>query len=393
MLTCLQVHNDYLIQGGETKSTKLIAKALEDNGIRVIRYYRSNDELKTAGLREKVSIGVQSIYNKNTIKEIEEILNTNHVDFALIHNVSPVISNSIYAVLLKHKIPIYKYLQNYNILCLNGAMDMGDYCARCQKNSLIGVRNSCYKNSKIYSLQKYITKKLLWSRYLENISGFFAISDFVKRIHVCAGIPDEKIHVLYHFCEHEPSLLADKERFISADRYIVYMGRLSREKGIMTLVKAVRELPKVRLKIMGSGDCEAEIREFIESKDIDNIEMLGYKSGEEKDYIVGNAIALVAPSEWEEPFGRIVIEAYEVGTPVIASAVGGLKELVKENVTGYIFQQSDVEGLKNRIEKMYALSDSDLYAMRMECIQAVKDNYSTASYIHKFLDVIEEAAP
>lgn len=150
MITCLHVHNDYLIPGGETKSAKLIADLLKKKWIRVIRYYKDNSVLQNVGATKKIIAGLNSIYNLTTIKEVEEIIKRDHVDFALIHNTSPIISNSIYAVLRKHQIKVYKYLQNYNLLCMNGAMDKGEICEQCLSNSMIGVRQKCYKESKLY---------------------------------------------------------------------------------------------------------------------------------------------------------------------------------------------------------------------------------------------------
>lgn len=164
MITCLQVHNDYLIPGGETKSAKLIADILEKNGIKVIRFYKDNSTLKSAGIIKKGMAGIKSIYNNETVREIESILFKEHIDFALIHNTSPLISNSIYDVLIKHRIKIYKYMQNYNLVCLNGALDKNDECNICRNKPIHGVKLKCYKASGLYSFQKYISKQILWKK-------------------------------------------------------------------------------------------------------------------------------------------------------------------------------------------------------------------------------------
>lgn len=385
MITCLQVHNDYLIPGGETKSAKLIADLLEENGIKVIRYYKSNEKLKSAGKLEKITAGIKSLYNYDTAVEVSKIIEENHIDFALIHNVSPIISNSIYSVLIKNNIRIYKYLQNYNLLCLNGAMDQGEKCELCAKRSAIGVRSKCYKSSAVYSLQKLITKKILWKKYLDSFYGFIAISSFVKKKHVAFGIPEDKIHVLYHFCEENAQII----RSGNDDRYVVYLGRLSKEKGIMTLIHAMKNNPEIELKIMGNGPMEQELQQYVCENKMSNIQFLGFKSGEEKNQIIANAIALVAPSEWEEPFGRIAIEAYQVGTPVIASAIGGLNELVEDGVTGYKFEAGNVENLSKCISAIAMLSSHELDLMRSECVQLVNRKFSKKAYFDDLAKIME----
>ena len=150
-LTCLQIHNDYQIPGGETKTAILIADLLERHGIRVIRYYKTNKEYAgRINLINKIKYGVNSIYNKTTVNEINKIIRENNVDFALVHNVVSVISNSVYKVLVQKKIPIIKYLQNYNLICLNGALNHKNECKKCSYNNIIGIKHKCYKNSYEY---------------------------------------------------------------------------------------------------------------------------------------------------------------------------------------------------------------------------------------------------
>ena len=254
MCTCLQIHNDYLVPGGETKSAKLIADLLEKKGIRVIRYYKDNNDIKS-GLTNLVIAGMKSFYNFDTIREIEEIISNNHIDFALIHNTSPIISNSIYEVLKKRNIKIIKYIQNYNLLCLNGALDCGADCNICMHNRFIGVKKACYKGSKLFTLQKLLCLKMLEKRYLKNIDAFVAISDFVKKRHVNAGIVEEKIYVIYHFCE-----MLDLQK-VEQNEYFLYMGRLLKEKGVLTLIKAVASNPELQLLIMGKGPMSCEVTE------------------------------------------------------------------------------------------------------------------------------------
>lgn len=382
MCTCLQIHNDYLVPGGETKSAKLISDLLEKKGIRVIRYYKDNHDIKS-GLTNRVIAGMKSFYNFDTIREIKEIISNNHIDFALIHNTSPIISNSIYEVLKKHDIKIIKYIQNYNLLCLNGALDCGADCNMCRNNRFIGVKKACYKGSKLFTLQKLLCLKMLEKRYLKNIDAFVAISDFVKKRHVNAGIDEEKIYVIYHFCE-----MLDLQK-VEQNEYFLYMGRLSKEKGVLTLIEAVASNPELQLLIMGKGPMEEEIQSIIKSQNLSNVKMVGFKTGRERDEIIQSAKALIAPSEWEEPFGRIVIEAYQFGTPVIVARNGGLPELVVDG-SGYVFEPGNVKQLADIMLK-FSKMDKDMYMnMRLNSSKQLSDKFSQDAYFVNFCRLLKE---
>lgn len=384
MITCLQIHNDYLIPGGETKSAKLISEVMERNGIRVIRYYKNNSGLQHSGIINKFKIGLNSIYNRETILEISKIISENNIDFALIHNTSPIISNSIYKVLIDNKIKVFKYLQNYNLLCLNGALDKKEKCVKCKSCNIIGVKNKCYKSSYLYSLQKYISKKSFYKNYIEKVEGYIAISEFVKYKHVEYGIPESKIHVIYHFCEKKIKINKDEH----AEEYYLYMGRLSIEKGILTLIKAFEKLPDKNLKIMGIGEKEEMIAHYILKNNLNNIELIGFKDGEEKDRIISNSKATIVPSEWDEPFGRIVIESFQKGVPVIASNRGGLPELVDEDRNGKIFICGNIDSLVNSVKNMDFKTEEEYLEMKKQCLLDVDQKFSEDSYVKNIIKTV-----
>ena len=388
-LVCLQVHNDYLIPGGETKSAKLIASLLEKKGIKVIKYYKNNLMIKN-GIMGKVGLVSQSLYNTQTIDEVEKIIQKEHVNFALIHNTSPLISNSIYGVLNKNNIPVFKYLQNYNLLCLNGAIDQGEHCIKCKKNSFEGVRRSCYKGSKVYSLQKYIAKEIFDFKYKETICGYIAISNYVKEKHIEYGLDPKKIDVIYHFIDglDLSKGKSSAEEYIENDTYYLYMGRISKEKGIFTLIKSFESLSNVKLKIMGIGESYLELKNYVFENGLSNIEFLGYKDGEEKESIIKKAKALIVPSEWDEPFGRIVIESYQNGTPVIGTNRGGLPELIETSKTGFIFKAGSKSALIDTINRFEGISLQEYLSIRENCINMILTKFNEDKFFDCFINML-----
>ncbi|SFD09964.1 glycosyltransferase family 4 protein [Bacillus sp. UNCCL81] len=387
-MKCIQIHNDYLVPGGETTSAKLIAKELENNGVEVIRYYKNNREISNKkNIFSKIKYGLKSVYNLSTIVEVEEILKKNDIDFAIVHNTSPLISNSIYYILSKYNIPILKYVQNYNLLCMNGSKNLNaNICNKCIKSSsMIGVKNKCYKESYIYTILKLINKKVFEKYFKNNITKYVAISHFVKEEHLKYGLNKDKFEVLYHFINN----ISSDTSFNPKVKYFLYMGRLSEEKGVNILLETFKDHQDKKLFIIGEGPMKDEVEGFIAKNNCSNIEYLGFKNGIEKENLVKNALCLVIPSDWDEPFGRIVIESYGLGTPVIASDRGGLGELVDEGITGYKFNSKNKAGFSSKITKIWNVNSEDYLKMRSNCIRKSNKEFSREVYIGKLKNLID----
>jgi len=382
-LVCLQIHNDYQIPGGETKTAYLIADLLERNGIRVIRYYKTNMEYEgESGVVGKIKTGFHALDNPETTREIEAILEQNHVDFALVHNVVSVISNAAYKALIKRGIPIIKYLQNYNLVCLNGALDHGEVCERCQKNNLVGVKCKCYKGSTAYSFIKYLIKRDMDKHILPHISAFMPNSEFVMKEHVRRGIDGSKMYVMYNYVDI-PQIEYAGER-----NYYLYFGRLTGEKGVMTTINAFEKMSDQRLVIMGSGTLEEEVKKRAEKSS--NIEFIGSREGQELLEYVAKAKAVIVPSEWDEPLPRTILEAYSQGTPVIGANRGGIPELIEEGKTGVVFEAGNENALKNAVNQIEYLSEIVYENMRNACLKRLKEEYTESAYYSRFMDCVKE---
>jgi len=391
-MKCIQIHNDYLVPGGETTSAKLIANELEKNGIEVIRYYKSNDEIISNNrVYSKLAYGVKSIFNFSIIKEINEIVKEKEIDFAIVHNTSPIISNSIYYVLHKNNIPILKYVQNYNLLCLNGSKNQDKtICNKCiTGTNTIGIKQKCYKESYAYTILKFINKKIFEKYFESKITKYIAISNFVKDEHLKYGVVEEKFEVLYHFIENIKSHTKLNIEFSSKEKYFLYMGRLSEEKGIKMLLETFRIHKDKKLYIIGEGPMKEELKEFISKNKCNNIEYLGFKKGKEKEELVENSVCLLVPSDWDEPFGRIVIESYSLGTPVIASDRGGLGELVEEGTTGYKFDSKNAKEFGLKIDKIWKKDPEEYLQMRENCIKKCNEEFSNRVYINRLKKLID----
>jgi glycosyltransferase involved in cell wall biosynthesis len=382
-IVCLQIHNDYQITGGETKTAFLIADLLERNGIKVIRYYKTNMEYATdRSILGKIKNGMRALNNPQTSRDINEILDKENVDFALVHNVVSVISNSAYHTLIKRGIPIIKYLQNYNLFCLNGAQDHGEYCVKCRNNKLIGVRLKCYKESAVYSFIKYLIKKDMDKRILPNISAFMPNSEFVMNKHIEQGFDSGKMNVMYNYVDIS-QIPYEGER-----DYYLFFGRLSKEKGVLTTINAFKKIQDKKLIIMGSGILEEEVKSTINESN--NIEFIGSREGIELLEYVAKAKAVIVPSEWDEPLPRTILEAYSQGTPVVGANRGGIPELIVEGETGFVFEAGNIDSLLDGIKKMEEQNDSSYQHIRAKCLSRLKQEYTEMAYYERFMKCVKE---
>jgi glycosyltransferase involved in cell wall biosynthesis len=153
--------------------------------------------------------------------------------------------------------------------------------------------------------------------------------------------------------------------------YVLFVGRLSSEKGCWTLIRAFERLPQVLLKIMGTGPLEKELRDYVREKGIRNVEFLGFKTGVEKWEILRNSLCLVLPSEWYENFPVTVLEAFMACKPVVAARLGGLPYIVEEGKSGLLFEAGNVGELAQRIQ---SLVDQPAEAARMgECARQLSE--------------------
>lgn len=383
-IVCLQIHNDYQIPGGETKTAIGIADLLEDFGVTVIRYYKSNNSLKEQKTLEKIFTGIKAINNLDTVKEVQEIIEQNKVNFALIHNVLPIISNSIYTVLEKNKIPIIKYIQNYNLLCLNGAIDHKLECKYCKKNNFQGVKLGCYKKSRLYSLIRFLIKKNFEKNHYSHIAAFMPNSIFVMDRHLEYGLDEKKMYVMYNYIEKRG--YHNNNQF---NGYYLYFGRIAQEKGVFTVLNAAKKMSNLKFCFMGDGELNNELRDRIEKENISNVEFVGSKNGEELFKVIENAKATIIPSEWDEPLPRTILESYSVGTPVIGSKRGGIIEMINIK-TGYLYESGDVNDLIKCINKMENIDKLNYELMRNNALREIEQKYSKEKYFERFMRCINK---
>jgi glycosyltransferase involved in cell wall biosynthesis len=347
----LLVHGAYQQFGGEDSVVRAEKELLERHGDEVFLYSRHNDEIKQFGAIDKAAFFPETIYSWKSSGEIEDAVRSLRPDVAFVHNVYPLISPSVYHKLHALGVPAVQVLHNFRPFCPNGFFyTQGKVCEDCKGgNYLNAIRKRCYKDSYTFSALYALT---LGSNRLagmvDKISGLICLTEFFKIKMQEAGVPDSKLFVRPNFV-YAPPLSSDTN---GAGKYALYLGRLSPEKGCLTLIRAFEQLPQVQLKIIGTGPQEQELKDYVRQKGIANIEFLGFKSGEEKWQLLRNSFCLVIPSEWYENFPVTVLEAFMAAKPVIAARMGGLPYIVEEGKSGLLFEAGDVSQLVQKVRQL-----------------------------------------
>lgn len=182
--------------------------------------------------------------------------------------------------------------------------------------------------------------------FLSCIDRYIALNSFAFAKLVAAGIPKEKIRICGNFVSNFAEAPAVKRH------YALYLGRLVSEKGLSTLLAAARSVPELPLKIAGTGPLEGGLRRAVAEPGMGHTELIGHVAGEAKQCLITEALCTVVPSEWYENFPLSVVESLSLGTPVIASQIGGLPDLVEHGHTGLLFPASDTEALAECLRRV-----------------------------------------
>jgi len=343
----LHIHNRYQLRGGEETSVESERRMLVSQGQHVIIYDRDNREIEAWGAGSKAKLFFNTTWSRASYRDIERLVRKEKPDVAHVRNTQPLISPSIYWALVRAGVPIVQTLDNFRLFCpATTFLRDGRICEECRDHSLLrSVRYACFRHSRIETLavaQSLWLHRLLgtWSR---RITLYIALTEFGKLKFVQSGLPSERIEVKPHFLGSSPAVEWDH------DDYAMFVGRLSPEKGVVTLLRAWRRISRVPLRIVGDGPLRGEIENRVKRDGLANVTMLGERPLDECLRLMRRSRFIVFPSEWFEGLPRVIVEAYACGKPVVASRLGAMAEIVEDGRTGLHFQAGDPEDLAEKV--------------------------------------------
>jgi glycosyltransferase involved in cell wall biosynthesis len=307
-------------------------------------------------------------------------------DVVHVHNTFPVISPAVYYAANEAAIPVVQTLHNFRMLCPAGTLFRdGHVCEDCigKRVPWPGVIHGCYRNSRLATaagaaMLATHNYKQTWSKA---VSAYIALTDFARNKFIQAGFPAEKILVKPNYLQTDPGLGE------GTGNYALFVGRLTAEKGISTLLEAWRQIgTKLPLQIAGDGPMAPEVEKA--SREMQGVTWLKWLPREEILERMKHASALILPSTWYEPFGMILVEAFAVGLPVIASDLGSMSAIVDHQRTGLHFEAGNATSLVEAV-RWFRAHPAEVALMRAQVRLEYEMKYTAERNYAQMMNIYE----
>jgi glycosyltransferase involved in cell wall biosynthesis len=358
-LRVLQVHNRYRSSspGGEDRVVDQEGAALAERGHVVERFERSNDDIDHWSLPRRAMVPGQVVWSNSARRELKAAIERFGPDVVHVHNTFPLLSASVLYACRDAKAPVVVTLHNYRLACATGDLFRdGKVCHACVGHLPIpAVRHGCYR-SPLATAPVALASALHARAWRTLPSAYVCISASQRAILEPLDLPRERVFVKANLVPRSivprsiapPAAVATNGGAGVPQPFVVYAGRLAPAKGIRLLMRAwdahtaARE-PGLQLVIAGSGPLDAEVEAWAAGRS--SVDVRGLLSRDDCAALVAGARAAIVPSEWEEAFGLVAIEAMALGVPPVAPALGSFLELVRDGHDGVLFTPHDPDAL------------------------------------------------
>lgn len=342
----LIAHNRYQQRGGEDVVVENELRLLASAGHEVRKLILSNDTI--ASPLDKLLTLLRTASNPAGVAAMKGAVAAFHPDLVHVHNFFPLLSPAIYRVCRQLGIPVVQTLHNYRPFCANARLlRQGKICQLCVKGSpYLGALHRCYRGSLPGSLgaARMIDVHRRRGTWLRDVDRYIAMTEFGRGVFIKAGFPGGLIDVKPNFAD-DPGPPIEK----TPRKGVLYVGRLSGEKGVDHLIEACAR-HGYPLRIAGGGPEAARLKATAS----DSTVFLGEVTHDAVLDEMRRASVLVLPSIWYESFPMVIVEAFANATPVIVSGLGALGEIVEDGATGYHVPPANAEALGARIGELLA---------------------------------------
>jgi len=365
-----QLHNKYRYFGGEDSVVDEEAKLLRSNDHEVNQLIRDNSK-ELISFQDKLSAFKNISYSQNSIEILnKEILEQGIPDIVHVHNIFPLWSNSVFDFFYKKKIQIIMTLHNYRLIW--------------EKLSLFNKdreRYGYFKDSYIGSfvISKFINKR---KDLLKNVSKFITHTEFTKQEFSRYVIPKDKLVIKPNFLNSSDKTI---KSILEKDNAI-FASRISKEKGILTLIKAFEKID-IELDVLGDGPLLNKIKKDNINH---NIKFHGSLSRDNVSKFINNSKFLVFPSEWYESFPMTILEAFREGTLVLASNIGSIKSIIKDRFNGILFEYGNKIDLIDKV-KWILNHPKECDQIALNANKEFNNKYSSEINYKQLINIYEEA--
>lgn len=343
-------------------------------------YWPSHVDFSSKNINNLKDALLRPISSNEVKRNWKQLLANFKPDIIHLHNVHSQLSPVLAQIAKQKKIPVVWTLHDYKLICPAYTLldSEGNVCEACFKDPRSVIKKKCIKNSLLGSTLGYLEAKVWTRSKLENYTNtFISPSGFLRTKMVEAGFKEDQIAHVYNF--------ADDEKFnnvvkLKRENQVVYVGRISHEKGVETICKAFQNKKGIQLKIIGDGP----LREALEEKYAGpSIKFLGYLDWEAIKEELSKAKFLIIPSEWYENNPLTIIESLALGTPVLGAKIGGIPELIEKHVNGITFTPGDQNDLSRNIDKMLEFDDWQYQLIQTQA----KSKFSQEHYYKQLMKI------
>lgn len=377
----LLVHNRYQNAGGEDTVFAAEAELLRSRGHVVDEYVDDNQRVNTL---QPVSLAANTVWSHASYRRLRHRLMAFRPNVVHVHNTFVLISPSVYHACRTAGVPVVQTLHNYRLLCPGALLYRnGQVCEDCLGRAIPwpGVLHGCYRSSRAQTA--VVMAMLAFHRALrtwtKRVHTYIALTEQARQRFVAGGLPANRIVVKPNFVHPDPGPGPH------GDGYALFVGRLSAEKGLRTVLRAWHDhRPPVPLKIAGEGPLAGEVAAAAER--CRQVEWLGPRCRSQVLRLMQQARFLLFPSELYENFPMVIVEAYAAGLPIIAANQGAAAHLVEHGRTGLHFQVGDAADLAAQV-RWSLQHPHELAAMSRRARSEFARKYSAESNYRQLLDI------
>lgn len=383
----ISVHNRYLMAGGEDQVFESEARLLREAGHEVTQVEEQNTH--PDGVLKKIGMAADCVWSRRWARDFRVLLQRVRPDVVHVHNFFPRFSPSIYYACKREAVPVVQTLHNYRLLCAGAEFYRdGKVCEECVEHSpLRGVRYGCYQGSRLGSavLTTMVVAHRRMRTWSTMVNCYIALTEFARQKMIAGGLPAERIRVKPNF------VLPDPGAKQGTGEYALFVGRMVKSKGVLSVLEAWKHLAGVPLQIVGDGPCREQIEAAQKSGAVPSVVYRGRLSRAETLAAMRNARFLIFPSEWYEGFPVTIGEAFACGVPVVASRLGAMAEIVSDGMTGLHFQTGDIGDFRQKVEWAWG-HPAEMENMGQRARQEFERKYTAQQNLAMLEEIYESVA-
>jgi glycosyltransferase involved in cell wall biosynthesis len=347
----LVVHNRYRSEApsGENRVVDEEVTLLGSGGHAVERFEVDSDVIESFGPRQRAAVALKVVWAGDAKRDLARAIKRFEPDVVHLHNTFPLLSPSVLAATAAARVPAVATLHNYRLLCAGGTLFRdGAVCHDCLgRGPLAGVWHGCYRGSSLLTVPNAASIVVNTRRWQRGVQRFLVLSTAERELFAGAGFPRHHLVVKPNFVRDRPH-----QRGAAEGEHFLYLGRMAEEKGLRVLREAWScHAPagghRHSLVLAGGGPLDAEMRAWAAADP--SVTFLGYQPADACAQLVDHAIAVLAPSIWEETFGLVVIEAKAAGVPTIATDHASFPDLIEPSVDGLLVPPGDPAALSTAL--------------------------------------------